>query len=578
VRLGKLSNMTEYETNPQQPGRPEPGAPDETAELRQQAAGGAAGSGAERSQPQATQPAQAEHAEHAEQTGHGGQTGQAEHGGQTRQAEQAGQAEPATPPAAGPYAPPAATPYAPPAATPYTPAGGPYTPAGGPYAPGGGPYAPAAGPWGPPAAAAPQSAPPNPWQQPTSGAPGSGVPQYEPQPAAAANQPPPIWAAQPGPGEAPTTLLPPPATYRQPSRAGRRLAASAAVLALAVGSGVLGGWVALQADDDPTPTTNVGNATNASNRNSAPAPVINRDDLANVAAAVQPSVVSIKTSDAQGSGVVYDAQGDIVTNNHVVADANGSVTVTFNDGKNVRAEVVNTDARSDLAVVKVSNVSGLTPAKIGDSGAMRVGDAVLALGSPLGLDGTVTAGIISALDRTIQEGQDQQPQNPFQQQQQQQGGVQSISGLLQTDAPINPGNSGGALANTNGEVIGINTAIYGDSGGNIGLGFAIPSNKVKAVADQLIKGEKVKHPFLGVSVADATDGGALVRSVTANGPAAKAGIQEGDVITKLGDKAVGGSDDLVSVVQSGNVGDRLEVNYTRNGEQKTATVTLADAS
>jgi putative serine protease PepD len=365
--------------------------------------------------------------------------------------------------------------------------------------------------------------------------------------------------------------------YRQPSRAGRRLAAGAAVLALAVGSGVLGGWVALQADDDPTTTTNVGSATNTSNRNSSPAPVINRDDLANVAAAVQPSVVSIKTDDGEGSGVVYDSQGDIVTNNHVVASAKGdTVTVIFNDGKSTEARIVSTDARTDLAVVKVSNVSGLTPAKIGDSGAMRVGDSVLALGSPLGLEGTVTAGIISALDRTIQVSDNEQ-QSPFQQQQSQ-GQTQSISGLLQTDAPINPGNSGGALANTKGEVIGINNAIAGSSGGNIGVGFAIPSNKMKAVADQLIKGEKVKHPFLGVSVADASNGGALVQLVTPNSPAAKAGIQEGDVITKLGDKAISGQDDLVSAVQSGNVGDRLEVIYTRNGDQKTATVTLADAS
>jgi putative serine protease PepD len=360
--------------------------------------------------------------------------------------------------------------------------------------------------------------------------------------------------------------------YRPPSRAGRRLAAVAAVLALSVGSGVLGGWVALQADDN-TPTTTIAGTSNTSN-NTGPAPVINRDDLANVAAAVQPSVVSIRTADAEGSGVIYDDQGNIVTNNHVVASANGdTVTVIFNDGKKADAQIVSTDPRTDLAVVRVSNVSGLTPAKIGDSGAMRVGDTVIALGSPLGLQGTVTAGIISALDRTIQAGDDQQ-QDPLQRQQSQ---TQSISGVLQTDAPINPGNSGGALANTKGEVIGINTAILGSSG-NIGLGFAIPSNKVKSVADQLIKGGKVSHPFLGVSVGEATNGGALVSGVTENSPAAKAGIQEGDVITKLGGKTIADADDLISAVQSGNVGDRLELGYTRNGEQKTATVTLADAS
>jgi putative serine protease PepD len=363
---------------------------------------------------------------------------------------------------------------------------------------------------------------------------------------------------------------------RPPGKAGRRLAAGAAVLALAVGSGVLGGWIALQADDDPVVTNNAGSATSTSNSN--PAPVINRDDLANVAAAVQPSVVSIKTDSTEGSGVVYDTGGDIVTNNHVVASANGgSVQVIFNDGKTADAKIVATDPKSDLAVIKVSNVSGLTAAKWGDSGAMRVGDTVLALGSPLGLEGTVTAGIISALDRTIQEGADQQPQNPFQQQQGQ-GGTTSISGLLQTDAPINPGNSGGALANTKGEVIGINTAIAGNSEGNIGVGFAIPSNKVKSVAEQLIKGGKVSHPFLGVNVTEATNGGALVSSVTKDSPAAKAGLQEGDVITKFGDKAIGDSDDLVGAVQSGKVGDQVQLTYTRNGEQKTATVTLAETS
>jgi putative serine protease PepD len=365
---------------------------------------------------------------------------------------------------------------------------------------------------------------------------------------------------------------PGPGMYHQPSRVGRRLAAGVAVLALAVGSGALGGWIALQADDDAA-TTTVGSGSSTSNRNTEPAPVINRDDLANVAAAVQPSVVSIRTDSSGGSGVVYDDQGNIVTNNHVVAAANGgTVTVTFSDGKSVEADVVNTDPRTDLAVVRVSGVSGLTPAKIGDSGAMRVGDTVIALGSPLGLQGTVTAGIISAFDRTIPVSDEQQ--NPFLRQQ----AVQTISGLLQTDAPINPGNSGGALANTKGELIGINTAIAGSSGGNIGVGFAIPSNKVKAVADQLIKGEKVRHPFLGVSVTDATNGGALVRSVNPDSPAAKAGMQEGDVVTKFGDKTISDADDLISAVQSGNVGDQYELNYTRNGEQRSATVTLADAS
>lgn len=575
MRLGMLSGMTDNETDPQRPGQFDPGAPDQTAELRQQGSGEAAGSAGAQA---GGSPGRASEGEQPAPAGQPPQGGQLPQAGQPVQAGQ--------PPQGGQPGQPDQTAQAGPAAGGSPHAGSGHTPAG--------PYPPPASPWAQPGPAqssppfappAPQASPASPWQppysarpghadwQPTPSVPGSGGPTYPPQQPTA--EQPPIWAAQPGEGQ--TTVLMQtgmpagPGAYRQPGRAGRRLATAAAALALAVGSGVLGGWVALQADDDPPVTTNVSTATNASNRNSSPAPVINRDDLANVAAAVQPSVVSIKTDNGEGSGVVYDDKGDIVTNNHVVASADSdTVMVIFNDGKSTEGRVLNTDPRTDLAVVRVSNVSGLTPAKIGDSGAMRVGDTVLALGSPLGLEGTVTAGIISAFDRTIQVSDDQQ--DPFGQ-----GQVRTISGLLQTDAPINPGNSGGALVNTKGEVIGINNAILGRNG-NIGLGFAIPSNKMKAVVDQLIKGEKVKHPFLGVSVADSTSSGALVRAVAPNSPAAKAGIQEGDIITKFGDKTIGDSDDLVSAVQSSNVGDQLEVTYTRNGEQKTATVTLADAS
>jgi putative serine protease PepD len=202
---------------------------------------------------------------------------------------------------------------------------------------------------------------------------------------------------------------------------------------------------------------------------------------------------------------------------------------------------------------------------------MEVGDTVLALGSPLGLEGSVTAGIVSAKDRTIQASADGQPNNPLEQRQ----AASSISGLLQTDAPINPGNSGGALVNTNAEVIGINTAIAtsGQSTGNIGVGFAIPSNKAKQVADALMNGRKVSHPYLGVSLSAR---GAVVASVAPNGPAAKAGLREADVITELNGKAVNDSDDVISAVQSGTVGQQMTIKYTRNGQPATATATLAD--
>ncbi|MFC7549541.1 trypsin-like peptidase domain-containing protein [Plantactinospora sp. GCM10030261] len=382
---------------------------------------------------------------------------------------------------------------------------------------------------------------------------GGGTPGMPPHGGAGA---PPVWAqGYPAPG----------APARQPRRVGRFVAAGALVLALMTGSGIAGGVIALAVDQGPGGDNRVFNA----------APVIDRADLPQIADKVQDSVVSISAGDAGGSGVVLTADGYVLTNNHVVAQASGgTVKVTFANGKTADARVVGTDPKTDLAVLEASGVSDLTAATMGDSDAVRVGDTVLALGSPLGLQGSVTSGIISARDRTIQAGDGNE--NPFQRQQ----GATSISGLLQTDAPINPGNSGGALVNTSGEVIGINTAIAtaGQSNGNIGVGFAIPSNKAKAVAEALRNGQKVSHPSLGVSVATAEDGGAVVNSVTPGSPAEKAGLQQGDVVTQFGGKRINESSDLVAAVQGGKVGDQVELTYSRNGAEKTATVTLAEAS
>ncbi len=377
---------------------------------------------------------------------------------------------------------------------------------------------------------------------------------------------PPMWTPPPTPGMAPMPGIPG-APDARPHRFGTGLAIAAAGVVLAVVSGLIGAVAATQLDEgSPTET-----------RTFTAAPTVDRSSLADIAARLQPSVVSINTGTGEGSGVVLTADGYILTNNHVVGTARGnSVTVTFSDGKKAKATVVGTDPKTDLGVVKADGVSGLTAAKFGDSDAMRVGDTVLALGSPLGLDGSVTAGIVSAMDRTIQEGGDQSD-SPFGRSS---TPVTSISGLLQTDAAINPGNSGGALANLNGEVVGINTAIAtsGSSNGNIGVGFAIPGNRAKQVADQLIKGQKVSHPVLGVAVTTADGGGAVIGNVTQNGPAAAAGLQQGDVITKAGDKAINDSDDLVSAVQSHKAGDRLDITYTRDGSTRTTTVTLGEAS
>ncbi|MFI2646292.1 S1C family serine protease [Micromonospora fulviviridis] len=443
------------------------------------------------------------------------------------------------------------------------PAGQPETPAApaDPYAP------PAAAPY--PVSGQPQQPHPwyggqqqqSPWAQQGGGYPsqaGGSVPPYQAQQPYAqhqlhhvhqAGQPAPPWGPQ---------------QPARPSRAGKFIGAGALALALMLGSGVAGGAVALALDGDRTVT-----------RTYSAAPVLNSADLPKIAAAVQDSIVTIMTDSGEGSGVILSADGYVLTNNHVVASAGGdTVKVVFADGKTAQAKIVGTDPKTDLGVVKASGVNDLKAAKFGDSDAMQVGDQVLALGSPLGLQGSVTAGILSARDRTISAGEGGQQQNPQQ-------GASSISGLLQTDAPINPGNSGGALVNTRGEVIGINTAIATagqGSNGNIGVGFAIPSNKAKDVAEKLQRGEKISHPSLGVSVAGAEDGGALVSDVVAGSAADKAGLQRGDVITKFGDKVINDSNDLVGAVQAGKVGDRVEVQFKRNGSTETATVTLAETS
>jgi putative serine protease PepD len=428
----------------------------------------------------------------------------------------------------------------------------------------------------------------SPWQQhqqPQYGAyqqqyPGYGAYQSQQQPhyAYAGGSATPQQPGQPG-QDIPAWAAPVGTEQRDPARSarGRRILVTGAVAVLiALGAGGVGAATALAFDDH-------GSTATVQTGNSSVTRVVDRSSLAQIAAAVRDSVVSITTESGEGSGVILSADGYIVTNNHVVATAQGNtVQVIFANGKKATATIVGTDPRTDLAVVKATGVTGLKPAKFGSSAAMQVGDTVLALGSPLGLEGSVTSGIISAKDRTIQSSsEDQQtPQNPFGGgQQQQQGASTTMSGLLQTDAPINPGNSGGALVNTNGEVIGINSAIAtsGQNSGNIGLGFAIPSDKARQVAQDLMAGRKVSHPALGVSVTEADGGGALVSTVTPDSAAAKAGLQQGDVITSVNGKPINDSDDLVGVVQSGSVGDKVTIVFTRNGAEKTVTATLAEA-
>jgi putative serine protease PepD len=255
----------------------------------------------------------------------------------------------------------------------------------------------------------------------------------------------------------------------------RRVAAGVAALALVLSSGLAGAYATTRLEDQPTTvTTSVAAATET-----APA----SESLADVAAAATPSVVAIAVraggQEGEGSGVVLTADGAILTNNHVVeASSGGTITVEFSDGNTAPARVVGTDPVTDLAVIQAEGVSGLQPTTFGDSHALAVGDTLLAVGSPLGLEGSVSAGIVSALHRTITVGD----RSSY-------GSAETIDDAVQTDASINPGNSGGPLVDAAGRVVGITTAnasVDGESAGSIGVGFAIPSNQAKQVADRLL--------------------------------------------------------------------------------------------
>jgi putative serine protease PepD len=260
---------------------------------------------------------------------------------------------------------------------------------------------------------------------------------------------------------------------------------------------------------------------------------------------------------AEGSGWVYDENGDIVTNQHVV-DGAESMKVTFWNGKTYDAHIVGSDASTDLAVVKVdAPASMIHPLQVGDSSALQVGDSVVAIGSPFGLQETVTSGIVSALHRTMTS-----PSN-F-----------TISDSIQTDAAINHGNSGGPLLNSNGEVVGVNAQIAGNTGGNVGVGFAIPSNTVHNVVTQLISSGKAQHAFLGVTI-DSTANDALIAGVRGGTPAAKAGLRKGDVVTSLGGKKITNPDELASVINGFKPGDSVSLTYVRGGDSHTVQVKLA---
>ncbi len=268
-----------------------------------------------------------------------------------------------------------------------------------------------------------------------------------------------------------------------------------------------------------------------------------------------------------GSGFVIDAdKGYIVTNNHVIKDA-AEVRVTFHDDTTMKAKIIGKDEKLDLAVLKVETDKKLTAVSFGDSGKMRVGDWVLAIGNPFGLGGTVTAGIISAQQRNIHAG----PYDDF----------------IQTDASINRGNSGGPMFDLQGNVIGINTAIFSPSGGSVGIGFAIPSNLAKSVISQLIEFGKTRRGWIGVRIQTVTDDiaeslslgksqGALVASVTANGPAEAAKLQAGDIITEFDGKEVNAMRNLPRIVAETPIGKTVNIKVWRDGKEKTLKIKVAE--
>jgi len=304
------------------------------------------------------------------------------------------------------------------------------------------------------------------------------------------------------------------------------------------------------------------------------------DSVAGIAARVSPSVVSIEVNNGNsggtGSGFFLDSSGHILTNNHVIslaATSGASIQVKLANGKNYGAKLVGRDVSYDLAVIKIA-VTDAPALQLGDSDKIQVGDGVIAIGSPLGLTGTVTSGIISAKNRPVTSG----------------GGTRESSFInaLQTDAAINPGNSGGPLVDLSGAVIGINSAIattgsgFGGQSGSIGLGFAIPINQARKTADQLVKNGSSTYPIMGVSLDTRYTGvGAKipdeVGSVSPGGPADRAGIKPGDIIIEIDGKAVDTADEAIITVRSRNVGDRIKIKFKRLGATKEVSLVLIAA-
>ncbi|CAM4219839.1 S1C family serine protease [Kibdelosporangium persicum] len=373
---------------------------------------------------------------------------------------------------------------------------------------------------------------------------------------------------QPGvyvpPSSTQTYPTPPPLGQASPPRRASGLVAGVAVLALLTGggAGALGGYLVAENNAATAPSALDVPPPAAQASTNAPDGTIEA-----VANKLLPSVVQLRTRSGEGSGFVIRQDGLVVTNNHVIEEAanGGTLKVVFQDGQIADASVVGRDPSSDLAVVQAKGASGKTPVVLGRSDDLKVGQAVVAIGSPFELSGTVTSGIVSSLHRPTRAGGDD-------------GSEATVMDAIQTDAAINPGNSGGPLVNMAGQVVGINSAIYSpgsssrQQGGSVGIGFAIPIDQARRTADEIVKTGKATQTVLGVSVQTDPNGGARVNEVTPGGAAAAAGIAAGDVVTKLNDRRIDTSDALVAAVRSLAPGDK--VTLTIGNGTKTVTATL----
>ncbi|MFC4554263.1 S1C family serine protease [Georgenia faecalis] len=397
-----------------------------------------------------------------------------------------------------------------------------------------------------------------------------GAPPMAPAP----GSPPLAWSRPgwPAPDVAPAPVVAPAPLAAAAPRGRRRWTAFALVVLVAFLLGLVTGSVGerlLSAEPETLPPSGSGGGDRAP------------DSIAGIASTALESTVFIETRTAtegsSGSGMVLREDGYVVTNNHVIASAaegDGQVLVTFSDGTEASAEIVGRTADYDLAVLRVDR-EGLTPLVLGDSDAVVVGDPVVAVGAPLGLEGTVTSGIVSALNRPVEAGG---------------AGDSSFINAIQTDAAINPGNSGGPLVNDAGEVIGINTAIAqaaGQTTGNIGLGFAIPSNQVRRTAEQIIDTGTATYPVIGVALDTSyrgegvqvlTDAAADTPAVTPDGPGAAAGIEPGDVITHIDDLPVTSAPELIVAIRARAPGETVVLTVRRGDDEREVEVVLGESA